>query len=184
MNTVVRSAIAAPLAFIALFVVGVSAPQAHEHTYQACYDTTCKPFNDAIEQGTCHGSGEGGCSQMGIALLACDLRCKREAGLCKASIKVVNRSDRWIRTKRAGVYDIQAKKWRHENIRDKAIAPGRSYTERANLPGIKNKRFKINLHYKKAKRPRSMKFGLKTWKSPIKTKPQCTNGSTIEIRIN
>lgn len=121
---------------------------------------------------------------MGLAILACDLACKRETGLCKANIRVVNNPGRWIKTKRAGVYDIQAKKWRHENIKDKKIGPGRSYTERANLPGIRNESFKINLHYKKAKKPGSKRFGLKTWKSPIKTKPQCTNGSTIEIRIN
>ena len=186
MNKVIKFTITAPLALVALFVIGLSASEAHKHVYTECVERSCKHFSDAIEEGSCKKSEEGGCSQLAIVLLGCQKKCRKQqkkADLCKAKIKVTNKSNKQIRTVRVGVYDIRVKKWRHENIRNKTLKPGRSHTERANLPGIKGELFKINLHYKKRK-GKLFKWGIKTVKSPIKTQPRCRNGDVYEIRIN
>ncbi len=185
MNKIIKFTIVAPLTLVALFGIGLSASEASEHVYTSCYERSCKAFSDAIEEGSCQ-SGENGCAPMAIALLACERTCaskQKKANLCKVKIKVTNNSNRQIRTVRVGVYDIRAKKWRLENIRNKTLRPGRSYSERANLPGIKGQRFKMNLHYKKRK-GKFFKWGIKTVKSPIKTMPRCRSGGVYRILIN
>ena len=185
MNKVIKTVFAAPLALGALFVIGSSAAEADEHVYTACYERSCKSIDDAIKQGTCENRGENTCSQLAIALLTCDQACKaeqRSSELCKAKIRVINLSGRQIRTFYVRIYDFQAKKWRRENIRNTTLDHGGIQTERANLAGIKDEKFKIILHFKRRK-GKYIKWPIKTDRSQTVTMGPCRNDAIYTIDI-
>ena len=99
---------------------------------------------------------------------------------CKVTIKVTNESLSTIKLLRVGFLDIQADKWRHDNIKNKKLGHMQGHSEAARLGGVGGEKFKMNLHYKVLQ---SGGKWSKTKKSAIKKYDTCKDGSTVEIVI-
>lgn len=128
-----------------------------------------KPKNSALLLSVC---------VFAVASLAAPSASARES--CKVTVKVTNSSTKTIRIYRVGVYDIQARKWRHDNLNNTTLGQGQERMERAHLAGIGGEAFRINLHYKELV---SAGKWSKMKKSPIRNKPACTDDSTVSIVI-
>lgn len=112
------------------------------------------------------------------ANLAASSASSRES--CKVTISVTNRTNDTIRIYRVGVYDKQAKKWRHENLNNTTVGKDQTRREKAILAGIGGETFRINLHYRVLE---SAGKWSKMKKSPIRNKSACSDNSTVSIVI-